>query len=329
MKKKRATKSKTLEAGWKMEENPHLSYRMSSCYYSSLLCSESEYIISAAAAAAAVQSNEEKMLSRRAIPSKKKEGSDDRSLDNLEIAMSPSHYESSPEEDFGDTSKKSSPQLLSRAKRMSLLKNVVTWGSLLYAGYLIGLKSSNNNNTPPSKKSNHHIPASNKWLLEKPPTLKQMYEIRNCESYLATYDSDGKRIDSKTLPIYTDEQWAYFYKVWKDQGGTDPSKEYKEGDRRLSKAPPDLVSPFKAGQTSDGKGRGLFATRDIKKGEMTYGSTKNYIFFTTGHDYRRFLDVFDDQTACDIMKFTWPQRGVGELLFVYICVWRLFVMTTI
>ena len=140
-----------------------------------------------------------------------------------------------------------------------------------------------------------------------------MYDMRNCESYLAQTDSDtGKRIDSKSLKIYTQEEWDYFKKVWRDQGGLDPSKQYPKGDRRLSKAPPDLIPPFKAGLTKDGKGRGVFATRDIKKGEMTYGGTKNYIFFTTGHDYRRFLDAFDDEIACDLMKFTWPQKGVGK-----------------
>jgi hypothetical protein len=163
-----------------------------------------------------------------------------------------------------------------------------------------------------SNKKSIPIPASAKWLFKKPPTLKQMYEFRNCESYLATYNSNGERIDSKSLPIYTEEQWASFRKLWRDQGGQDPSQQYKTGDRRQSKAPPNLIPPFKAGQTKDGKGRGVFATRDIKKGEMTYGGTKNYIFFTTGHDYRRFLDALDDETACDIMKFTWPQKGLGK-----------------
>ncbi len=100
--------------------------------------------------------------------------------------------------------------------------------------------------------------------------------------------------------------------MWRDQGGKDPSKYYLEGDERASLAPPDLIPPIKAGQTKDGKGRGIFATRDIKKGEMTYGGSRNYIFFRGGHEYRRYLDVFDDETACDIMimkmKFTCRRR---------------------
>eukprot|EP00985_Skeletonema_marinoi_P029615 scaffold28378_cov223-Skeletonema_marinoi.AAC.19 len=137
-----------------------------------------------------------------------------------------------------------------------------------------------------------------------------MYDKRNCESYLATFNSAGERTDANNLEIYTEEEWAYFRQVWRDQGGQDPSTEYKEGDRRSSSAPRDLLSPFKAGKTKDGKGRGLFATSVIQEGEMTYGGTRNYIFFATGHDYRRFLDAFDDETACDLMKFTWPQKGL-------------------
>ena len=60
-----------------------------------------------------------------------------------------------------------------------------------------------------------------------------MYELRNCESYLATYDENGKRIDSKSLPIYTDEQWEYFRKIWKAQGG---KVKYKKDDSRRSHA---------------------------------------------------------------------------------------------
>jgi len=286
------------------------------------------------------------MLTRRASPSKN--NSNDRFTDNLEAGRASFASSSSPDDDnFSDNdasedTSKSAPlvkysasekHIINMAATNNCLKNIIAYGSLLYVGYQLGLmgqqlgrgltnqqryspsSSSLRNSiiTPPKSKSmsSIQVPASNKWLFKPPPKLKDMYNARNCESYLAEYNSAGERIDSKSLKIYTEEEWAYFRKVWRDQGGQDPSKQYKRGDKRSSRAPPDLVPPFKAGQTKDGKGRGVFATRDIKKGEMTYGGTKNYIFFTTGHDYRRFLDAFDDETACDLMKFTWPQRGLG------------------
>ena len=207
--------------------------------------------------------------------------------------------------------------VISMTSVQNCLKTILIWGSLLYGGYQLGLVVGQHSSLSSSSSSVQlpkgmiKVPHTAKFLFTKPPTLKQMYDSLNCEKYLATYDDHGERIDSKSLPIYTEEQWVTFRKLWKAQGGSDPTKQYRKNDKRLSKAPPDFVPPIKAGQTKDGKGRGLFATRDIKRGEMTYGGTKNYIFFATGHNYRRFLDALDDEMACDLMKFTWPQEGIG------------------
>ena len=261
------------------------------------------------------------LLSRR-IPTRKTDSEKDRSAaDNLEAgASSPRTSSSSAEHAKSPTrarAGKSSDNDVLFVVRKSSLRLIIP---ILFMCSLMVMWANNLSAQQQQEEQQQRerallksvrVPASTKWLFKKPPTLREMYDLRNCESYLATYDEDGKRIDSKSLPIYTDEQWAYFRKIWSAQGGQDPSKEYKENDRRRSRAPPDLVPPFKAGQTKDGKGRGVFATRDIKKGEMTYGGTKSYIFFTTGHDYRRFLDALDDETACDLMKFTWPQKNVG------------------
>eukprot|EP00985_Skeletonema_marinoi_P008796 scaffold4015_cov200-Skeletonema_marinoi.AAC.27 len=76
-----------------------------------------------------------------------------------------------------------------------------------------------------------------KWVSKPPPTLKQMYKSRNCESYLAQITADGERNDSK---LYTEELWAYFRKIWREQGGKDPTKEYDSDDGRRSIAPPDF-----------------------------------------------------------------------------------------
>lgn len=83
-------------------------------------------------------------------------------------------------------------------------------------------------------------PFSTMRRFKKPPTLKQMYKSRNCESYFTQITADGKRIDSTSLPIYTKKEWEYFRKVWRDQGGQDPSKLYKLNSRRRSMAPPDF-----------------------------------------------------------------------------------------
>jgi len=196
--------------------------------------------------------------------------------------------------------RKETHNVINKQSLKSYLKTITIWGSLLCIGHQLGLNSCRQQSSELSDSIRGHA-----------ASIKEIYDARNCESYLAQIDKDGKRIDSVSLPIYTEEEWQQFRQLWVDQGGKNAEKYYKKSDKRRSKAPPDFVPPFKAGQTKDGKGRGVFATRDIKKGEMTYGGTKNYIFFTTGHDYRRFLDAFDDETACDLMKFTWPQEGIG------------------
>ena len=45
---------------------------------------------------------------------------------------------------------------------------------------------------------------------------------------------------------------------------------------------------------------------------MTYGGKKNYAFFSSGEEYRRFLNELTDAEACDIMMWSWPQWNMGR-----------------
>eukprot|EP00573_Skeletonema_grethae_P002392 CAMPEP_0201690020 /NCGR_PEP_ID=MMETSP0578-20130828/3526_1 /ASSEMBLY_ACC=CAM_ASM_000663 /TAXON_ID=267565 /ORGANISM="Skeletonema grethea, Strain CCMP 1804" /LENGTH=279 /DNA_ID=CAMNT_0048174865 /DNA_START=30 /DNA_END=869 /DNA_ORIENTATION=- len=134
------------------------------------------------------------------------------------------------------------------------------------------------------------------WKNNKPATstLKQIYEFRNC----------GKPSSSKTL--YFQAWWEKFYKTWKKHGGKgDP-------DFITSEAPSDFVPPTEPKDTNDGTGRGVFATRDIKKGEMIYGKTTNLAYFASGYSFQNFLkDLKTNEEACDFMKFSWPQSNFG------------------
>ena len=135
------------------------------------------------------------------------------------------------------------------------------------------------------------------WENRKPAssTLKQIYTSRNCDAIL-----------NLPRPIYSEADWAKFYTIWKENGGGgDP-------DFHESVATADFVRPTEAGYAGDGKGRGVFAKRDIKKGEQMYGHTTNYAYMASGHSFQQFLEALtDDGEACDFMKFSWPQRGFG------------------
>jgi len=58
---------------------------------------------------------------------------------------------------------------------------------------------------------------------------------------------------------------------------------------------------------SPGKGRGLFASRDIKKGEVVHDGT-NSDTEISGKDYRRFLFSLPQKMACDSTEWTWTQQ---------------------
>ena len=133
----------------------------------------------------------------------------------------------------------------------------------------------------------------------KPPTLTQLKKLKGC-STLQT-----------PRPLYTSQDWQRLQTIYKSLGGG--TVDYSGTvDYPESEAPHDFIPPFKSGYTIDNKGRGIFATRYIRKGEMTYGGKKNYAFFSSGEEYRRFLNELTDAEACDIMMWSWPQWNMGR-----------------
>ena len=64
---------------------------------------------------------------------------------------------------------------------------------------------------------------------------------------------------------------------------------------------------------SPGKGRGLFASRDIKEGELVDGiesGTKSDMIFTTVNAIRRYLLALPEPMACDVLEWTYTQKIV-------------------
>eukprot|EP00985_Skeletonema_marinoi_P016770 scaffold9057_cov80-Skeletonema_marinoi.AAC.1 len=67
------------------------------------------------------------------------------------------------------------------------------------------------------------------------------------------------------------------------------------------------AQPYYA-KVSDGKHRGLFASRDIRKGEVVHDGTHLGVAFPDAKAYRRFVFALPRRTACDITEWTWTQR---------------------
>ena len=189
------------------------------------------------------------MLTRRTPPSKKNDDDgDDQATDSLESGAGgvalflppPSHdndnetatFKSFPHTRHSDNDKYIVISITSVNVKTSL-KNILTYGSLLYIGYQLGHSSSRSSTQQQHLKS-IRVPASTKWLFQKPPTLKQMYDKRNCESYLATF-TRPENVLTRTILKSTRKRNGRNFVKYGEIRGQDPSNNTRRmiDDHRL------------------------------------------------------------------------------------------------
>ncbi len=84
------------------------------------------------------------------------------------------------------------------------------------------------------------------------------------------------------------------------------STRYLIGARRNNEGTP----PFHAKSINMGRHRGLFASWDIKKGEVVHDGTRSDLVFPDAMAYRRFVLSLPRNAACDVISWTWTQRLV-------------------
>ncbi|KAL7497941.1 hypothetical protein ACHAWT_009450 [Skeletonema menzelii] len=65
--------------------------------------------------------------------------------------------------------------------------------------------------------------------------------------------------------------------------------------------------PFRAGSKNKGT-RGLFATWNIRKGEVIHDGFGSDVVFPDAMAYRRFVFALPQTAACDVIDWTWTQR---------------------
>ena len=73
---------------------------------------------------------------------------------------------------------------------------------------------------------------------------------------------------------------------------------------------------------SPGKGRSLFASRDIKEGELVdgiEGGTKSGMVFTTVEAWQRYMLALPEPMACDVTEWTYTQKLVKGGPAVLLC----------
>ena len=115
----------------------------------------------------------------------------------------------------------------------------------------------------------------------KPPSMKKWQMI--LDAYNKEVDSSYK-FDQIVLPT---EGYVF------DEVG----HQYGEG-----------APPFHARSTKMGTHRGLFATWDIRKGDLIHDGSHSDVVFPNAMAYRRFVFALPQRAACDMIEWTWTQR---------------------
>mmetsp|Transcript_19948 Transcript_19948/g.34322 ORF Transcript_19948/g.34322 Transcript_19948/m.34322 type:complete len:265 (-) Transcript_19948:394-1188(-) len=111
----------------------------------------------------------------------------------------------------------------------------------------------------------------------------------------------------RSQPLHTLEEWQYMRKKYNEavedkvifNDAVPPTLGYVLEDN----SPP----PFYA-KLSPGKGRGIFASRDIKKGELVHVGKNSAVIFPDAMAWRRFVFSLPRDMACNIAMWSWTQK---------------------
>lgn len=119
----------------------------------------------------------------------------------------------------------------------------------------------------------------------------------------------GARSRDGAKPLPSLEDWVLLQRTYtrvvdKDQLWNDPvpptlGYSFVKG----VPAPPPYAPRF-----SPGKGRGLFASRDLRQGELVHDGTHSDVVFPTARDWRRFVFSLPPAMSCDCTDWHWIQR---------------------
>jgi len=119
-------------------------------------------------------------------------------------------------------------------------------------------------------------------------------------------------------PVITDDEWRNFRDLYNEFVDAEySSSQYPNGPETYKVGKSWSGSPVHGNTTPD-KGRGLAASRDIRKGDLIFTGTNNTLVFETGPAWRKFLlhlfyapppdDVYTEGFACDMVAWSWNQR---------------------
>lgn len=121
------------------------------------------------------------------------------------------------------------------------------------------------------------------------------------------YDSECESFRKKEQPIPSEELWRMLRERYvsvvgpKESRIADPSSTPWHG----------FGVPFEAKQAGE-KGRGVFATANVSKGQLVWSATRFTAVFKTADLYRTFLRSLPYYESCQAMGYTWPAKTKSE-----------------
>jgi hypothetical protein len=110
------------------------------------------------------------------------------------------------------------------------------------------------------------------------------------------YEMGCEEVFSSERPIHSQQEWKQAIKIY----------ESIVQDSKLDPVNNGFSVGFEAKQADKFKGRGVYATQPIKKGDLVW-STKRTARFDNGDDYKLFLSQLETAFACDVIQWAYVQ----------------------
>lgn len=136
--------------------------------------------------------------------------------------------------------------------------------------------------------------------------LPEEWEIYSFVEIHRHFDCHAHALD-QSKPLHSLEQWRYMREKYCDV--VDDSAAFSDtvpptaGYALSDGTPPPYYAKF-----SPGRGRGIFASRDISKGELVHDGERSAVAFPDAAAWRRYTFALPPPMACDIAEWSWTQR---------------------
>jgi hypothetical protein len=128
------------------------------------------------------------------------------------------------------------------------------------------------------------------------PTLDEWMVLQH--QYRELVDSEPLALRSSVVPP------TLGYSHGSSSSSSDNSSSSSVNDNIIDH---DIPPPYYASQ-SEGKGRGLFSSRPIRKGELVQNGPRSSFIFPNATAFRRLVVNLPRMTACDVTEWAWTQQ---------------------